>query len=259
MKYAKRWQAHGMGAIAAVGLLFAATADAYTLWSTEDLQLGPGTLYGPGNDPVEHPLFPMVVRRIMFLNATDAMVPFAARSGEAPSMCAKGERPRERLTNGLAVNANIDACALSLDGRNIAVAVVDGGPHRGREMLTLQGDGNLVVTADLALDFGDKVVRLPFYATTGTVTVPHSPPQRDGHADRAGKYIAGTALTGRIGDFNGDGWIDGTLVAAGVMPLDSPVRPGQAYIMRRNFETNIPAAGVLSGNIHALQRGARTP
>ena len=256
MRRTRGWPARGIAAIA--GLLFAAAAGAYTLWSTEDLQLGPGILYGPGDDPTEHRLFSMVVRHILFLNAGDAMVPFARRSDDTSATCAEDERPRERLANGLAVSGNVDACALSIDGRKIAVAVVDGGPHRGRGMLTLQADGNLVVTADLALDFGDKVVRLPFYATTGTVTVPRSPGAGHGHADRAGKYAAGTALAGRIGDSNGDGWIDGTLVAAGVMPLDSPVRPGQAYVMLRNFETNIPIAGVLSGNIRALQR-ARAP
>lgn len=245
--------------IGLVGAVVGEDALAYTLWSTDDLRAGPGTFYGPGDDRTERKLFPVVVRNISFQTASDAIVPFinSGSDGAGREACEPAPAPTV-LSNGLAINRNISACAGVIGGRKVVAAVVDGGQHRGRQITTFQTDGDIVVTADLALDFGDRrVVRFPLYATTGTVTVPRA--LADGgrgkrRHDRAGKYAAGATVRGRVGDFNGDGWIDGTLVAVGVMPPDSPVGPGQPFVIIRNFETNIPINGVLSGNIRALDR-----
>jgi len=70
--------------------------------------------------------------------------------------------------------------------------------------------------------------------------------------DQAGKYRSGTRLRGRIGDFNHDGWIDGTLLAAGVLPLNSRFHPGEPYLIIRTFETDIPLDGQLTGNVQGL-------
>ena len=79
--------------------------------------------------------------------------------------------------------------------------------------------------------------------------------------DRAGPLQSGETISGRIGGFNGDGHIDGTIVAVGVMPLDSPVFPGQPYALSRNFETDIAHEGTVMGSplrVHeAYQRRKR--
>ena len=66
--------------------------------------------------------------------------------------------------------------------------------------------------------------------------------------DQAGKLASGTTIAGRVGDFNHDGYIGGTLVAVGVMPLTSPIYPGQPFAMIRNFATDIPVDGAVVGS-----------
>jgi hypothetical protein len=258
LKYHKhKYRVPGASLVGIISLFFCANGLGYTLWSIDDLQLGTGKFYGPGNDRLERPLFPLVIRNIMFISSSDAITPFVNGISETEHLCEERGRIDGRLSNGLEINENISTCATSLGGSKVVVAVVNGGQHRGRQITTLQSDGNILISADLALDFGEKKVSLlPFYATTGSVTVPSALALngQEKHPGRAGKYAAGTVLKGRVGDFNGDGWIDGTFVAAGNMPLDSPVRPGQPFVMIRNFETNIPIDGVLSGNVKALAR-----
>ena len=71
----------------------------------------------------------------------------------------------------------------------------------------------------------------------------------------AARYLkTGETLSGRVGDFNGDGFIDGTLVAVGVMPLTSPVYPGQPFAMSRNFETDILIDGAVYGSPGATNK-----
>jgi hypothetical protein len=105
---------------------------------------------------------------------------------------------------------------------------------------------------DLTIDLGigpRGIIKIPFYGTTGTVTVPPSLQTQNGDkgVDQAGKLPSGTTIAGRVGDFNRDGYIDGTLVAVGVMPLTSPIYPGQPFAMVRNFETDIPVGGLVVG------------
>jgi hypothetical protein len=100
------------------------------------------------------------------------------------------------------------------------------------------------------------IIRLPFYGTTGTIAIPQGIPSSKGQVvlDRAGPLHAGATISGRIGDFNNDGYIDGTLVAAGVMPDSSPVYAGQPFVLTRNFETDVPIAGELSGSPIEISR-----
>jgi hypothetical protein len=118
-------------------------------------------------------------------------------------------------------------------------------------------DGNIIMVMNLALDLGigeRGVIRMPFYGTTGTVTVPEPLPSPTGAPSpaQAGPLRSGETIAGRIGDFDGDGYIDGTLVAAGVMPPSSPIYPGQPWVMVRNFETDVRIDGALSGSAQTV-------
>ena len=93
---------------------------------------------------------------------------------------------------------------------------------------------------------------MPFYGTTGEVTVPASLQTQlklPGGMDRAGSLKAGTKLRGRLGDCNHDGMLDGAIVVAGNIPLTSVFMPGAPYALIRYFETNIPYTGHRIGKL----------
>lgn len=240
---------------------FYGVAHAAKLWSNSESFLGPGEFHGPGAFPVVQPMFEITeLRNLAFFTDVDFVTPFVNNGPAEPNNCAEKEFRGEidgKLSNGIRINENADICSATIAGTRVLVAVIEGGPHNGQQYNVTLSDGNIVMTMDLGLDLGigeKGVIKLPFYGTTGKLEIPESLQTLQGGTgvDQAGKYVSGTTLEGRIGDFNNDGWIDGTLVAVGTMPLDSPIYPGQPYAMHRNFETNIPIAGTLYGNVKKL-------
>jgi hypothetical protein len=201
----------------------------------------------------------MIIRHLMFVTARDMVVPFENNGAVVPNMVGKLQVPGDvdgRLSDGSLINENVSTCATAIAGRRVLPAAIQGGMYTGQVLSATADDGNMTMAMDGAIDLADgHVVKLPFYGTTGEITVPLSLQTQMGGkgVDRAGEYPSGTRLRGRIGDFNHDGWIDGTMVFAGVMPLDSPVSPGQPYVIVRNFETDIPIDGEWSGNVKALK------
>lgn len=71
----------------------------------------------------------------------------------------------------------------------------------------------------------------------------------EGGIDRAGSLTSGDKLRGRLGDFDGNGLLDGAIVVAGNMPLDSVFMPGAPYALIRYFETDMPYAGEVIGKL----------
>lgn len=231
-----------------------------TLWSTPESYLGTGQFFGPGEFLEEQELFAVVIHNMTFVTERDFLTPFENNGPAEPNLCAEKAFRGEvdgRLSNGLLINENADTCLMNLAGVELLPAVVAGGPYMGQQISVTSDDGHVVMTMDLALDLGvgeRGVVVLPFYGTTGSLEVPYSLQTQQGGKgiDRAGVLESGSVIHGRIGDFNGDGWIDGSLVAVGTLPLDSPIYPGQPYAMYRTFETDIPIAGAVFGNVREL-------
>jgi hypothetical protein len=251
---------HVLAALLAAAL--AAPLEAATLYSTPDSYLGSGRFYGPGSYTEPQPLFPVVIRNMVWITEKDFVTPFFNNGAAEPNILAeKGTRGvvDGKLSNGLLINENADIYPAKVAGTDVVIAIVNGGPHNGLQVSSTTPTGEVTMTMDLALDLGvgeKGVVRLPFYGTTGSLTVPYSIQTQQGGkgVDQAGELASGSVVTGRIGDFNDDGWIDGTLVAVNTMPLDSPLYPGQPYVIVRHFETDIPIDGALYGNVEALKR-----
>ncbi|HEY6808582.1 MAG TPA: hypothetical protein VI356_21370 [Myxococcales bacterium] len=247
--------------VAGAALLLAGTAGsagALTLFSTPNSYMKSGKFYGPGAIETDQDLFPVVIRNMIFVTERDFVTPFFNNGGAAPNILAeqKFRGPVDgRLADGSLINENVDIWPAKIAGVDVLIAVVYGGPHFGEQLSVVNEDGEVVMTMDLAIDFGigpKGVVHVPFYGTTGTVVVPPSLQSLSGGkgVDQAGPFPSGTTLTGRIGDFNHDGYIDGTLVSVGSLPLDSPFFPGQPYVIARNFETDIAIDGALFGVVH---------
>jgi hypothetical protein len=234
-----RWRRFLMGAVLVAGCV--SPAWAATLWSVASSYLGTGYFFGPGAYMTPTPLFPVVIRNLGFISDRDFVTPFWNKGS--------------RLSDGTRINENVDTGIFTLAGTRFLPAVVEGGKFSGQQVAVTMADGNLVMVMDLVLDLGigpKGIIRMPFYGTTGTLTIPG--PLTAAGAQRAGLLRTGETISGRIGDFNGDGYIDGTLVAVGVMPLSSPIYPGQPWAMSRNFETNIPIQGILAGSAREVNR-----
>lgn len=247
---------------AALLTLAASPAAAVTLYSNEESFLGPGRFYGPGAYMEEQVLFPVVIKNMVFQNDRDFITPFFNNGPAEPNIRAEKafRGPVDgQLSNGWRINENVDIYPSAIAGTPVIIAVVDSGLHNGRQVSITSDNGEVVMTMDLAMDLGvgeKGVVRLPFYGTTGSVVVPYSLQTQSGGRgiDQAGEFKSGSVITGRIGDFNDNGWIDGTLVAAGTLPLESPFYPGQPYVIVRYFETDIQIEGSVFGNVAALRK-----
>jgi hypothetical protein len=243
-----------------LGAITATSSPAATLWSTRESYLGPGTFYGPGAFTAKQELFPIRIEGMIWTTERDFVTPFVNNGGAAPNVPAEQafRGPVDgRLSNGLRINENAETYPTNIAGLDLLVAVVDGGPHAGQQLAVTSENGEVVMTMDLALDMGTGekgVVVLPLYGTTGSLVVPPSLQTQQGGRgiDQAGDLVAGTTIRGRIGDFNRDGWIDGTLVAVGTLPLDSPFFPGQPFAFARHFETDMPIEGETFGNVERL-------
>ena len=235
-------------------------ANAFTLWSQADTFMGTGKMYGPGSYDADQELFSMVLKNLAFTDSKQFVMPFYNNGALEPNTCSETEMSDTfdgKLSNSQLINENADMCSMTIAGTDMLVAVISNGPLNGQQHYTRLDNGDIEVKMDLALDLniGEKgVIKLAFFGTTGSLKVPLSLQTQNNNEgiDYAGKYKSGTQLSGRIGDFNNDGWIDGTLVAVGNIPLDSPVFPGQPYAMHRHFELNIPVEGFAFGNVKAL-------
>jgi len=237
-----------------------------TLYSTKETFLGPGKFFGPGANTVEQEIFEVVIRNMVFVSEVDFVTPFLNNGSKEPNV--RGEKESSgsvdgKLSNGRFINENVDLGIMIIAGARLLPAVIDGGPYQGQQLSVTLSNGDIVMTMDFALDLGigeKGVIKLPFYGTTGSRVVPNSlQTSNEGRGvDQAGSLASGTVIIGRIGDFNHDGWIDGTLVAAGNIPLDSPIYPGQPYALYRNFETDIPIEGALFGGISDLTKREST-
>ncbi|MDD5034910.1 MAG: hypothetical protein PHE55_09145 [Methylococcaceae bacterium] len=246
------------------GLLLAGCAPASwaaNLWSIPTSYLGTGYFFGPGAYMTPTPLFPVMIRNMAFTSTQNFVTPFWNNGAEEPNVKSEKDFPPVDglLSDGTRINENVDLGTFTLAGTRFLPAVGEGGEFFGQQQAMTSADGNVTMVMDLVLDLGigpKGVIRLPFHGTTGTLAIPGplTNPQGASGASQAGPLKTGETISGRIGDFNGDGFIDGTLVAVGVMPLTSPVYPGQPFAMSRNFETDIPIDGAVYGSPGATNK-----
>jgi hypothetical protein len=254
-------------------LLGPAAAFGATMFSTNESFMGAGTFYGPGKikDSV---LFDATIGNISMSSSSTFITPLVNNGGAKPNLCAEneiGNKPTGKLSDGVTlINESVNVCSFNLNGAKVLVAIIDGGPHRGQQIaVTMGGDGQLgmIMTMDFAIDMGvgkAGVIRMPFFGTTGEVTIQKSLQTQlglPGGVDQAGSLKAGDKIRGRFGDYNNDGMLDGAIVVAGNIPLDSIFMPGAPYALIRYFETDVPFDGRLIGKLPGarIAEGASPP
>ncbi len=246
------------------GLAWAAAspvAHAATMYSTKNSYMGPGQFFGPGRLP-DQAIFDVQISNIGFESPLNFITPFFNNGGGEPVNCGErelGKTPTGLLSDGVTrINKFANTCSLQLNNSHVMMAIVDGGPFQGQQVAVTLVDKTgvtMLMSMDFAMDLGigkAGIVRLPFYGTTGEVTVPKSLQTQmgiEGGVDRAGSLKPGAKLRGRFGDFNHDGMLDGAIVVAGNIPLNSVLMPGAPYALIRYFETDIPVDGLRIGKL----------
>ena len=160
-------------------------------------------------------------------------------------------RAESRLSDGKTlINQNIDAGELDIgDGSNpLLLVAVKTGKNKGREYYSLDKHYRFVWKVDLALDpgFAEGIIQInDFTLHTGLVKVSTSLQTQQGIPggyDQAGTMPSGKYMAGRVGDFDQDGYMDGVLVAAPNVPLESAMLPGAPVGNQRGFITDIHIA-----------------
>lgn len=155
------------------------------------------------------------------------------------------------------INQNIEAGVLDIGGGSnpVTLVAVKGGPNNGREYYSLGDDYSLNWKVDLALDpgFAEGIISMDnFRLTTGLIKIAYSV-QTDkdipGGYDQAGSLKSGQYLTGRVGDFDQNGFMDGIVVAAPRVPIESAMLPGSPVGNQRGFETDIPLPAHLASEL----------
>ena len=250
----------GRLAASAFGLALAlvAPASAFTVYSTTESYMGAGVFYGPGRLP-DSVLFDVVIRNVAFTSASTFVTPFFNNGPEEPNVTGEIETtssPDGYFSDGVTpINENADVGPFDLNGQPFLVGIGGGGAHHGEQISVLFDDNLMIMTMDIVFDMGigpGGVVSAPFYGTTGEATLPPSIQTQmgfEGGIDYAGSLKAGDVLRGRLGDYNGNGLLDGAIAVTGNMPLDSVFMPGAPYALIRYFETDMPYDGEHIGKL----------
>lgn len=251
---------HTICAVMAVSncLLWGGTASAFTVHSTTKSFMGAGTFYGPGRLP-DSVLFDVTIRNVAFTSPTTFVTPYfnnGAKEPNVPGEKATSTNPDGYFSDGkTGINENADVGTFDLNGTPFLVGIGAGGAHNGEQISVLLDDHTMIMTMDIVFDMGigaAGVVAAPFYGTTATVTLPPSLQTQmgfKGGVDKAGSLRSGDKIQGHLGDFDGNGMLDGAIVVAGNMPLNSIFMPGAPYAIIRYFETDMPYHGELIGRL----------
>ena len=232
-------------------------ATAFTVFSTEKTPGGAGTFFGPGKLP-DARIFDVMIRNVIFTGERTFVTPFLNNGADGPFVT--GEIVTKQTPNGMlsdnttTINVNADTGPFELGGMQFLAVIAGGADHAG-EQVSVMHDGTLIMTMDLGLDMGigaAGVVKFPFYGTTGEVTLPYSLQTQmglPGGTDRAGSMASGTKIHGFIAKETEDGYLDGAIVVAGNMPLNSIFMPGAPYALIRKFRTDMPVDGQRVGKL----------
>lgn len=244
------------------GLLGGGEAGAFNVYSTQATFMGAGTFHGPGRLP-DSVLFDANIRNVAFTSAATFVTPFFNNGPLAPNVpgeVATSPDPDGYFSDGTTpINENIEVGPFVLNGTPILVGIGAGGGHQGEQIAVLLDRHTMIMTMDIVFDMGigaGGVVSAPFYGTTAEATVPPSIQTQmgfPGGVDQAGTLKPGDKLRGRLGDFNGDGMLDGAIVVTGNMPLTSIFMPGAPYALIRYFDTDMPYAGERIGALPGSQ------
>jgi hypothetical protein len=216
------------------------------------LRLQGGTFHGPGTLP-DSSCPTGLLSHIQFRTPLTGETAFFNNGAAPPNVPGDQEIDNVvdgRLSDGSPFNEHVWGGIAEVGGGAIRLmtVVTGNGPNQGREIYRLDPDFHLEITVDLAMDPGFPegiIVRENLRISTGVLRVPLSLQTAQGvpgGQDRAGSLPSKVPILGRLGDFDQDGFLDGTIAGAANVPLGHMFSPGAPVLLERRFVSDIPAS-----------------
>lgn len=207
-------------------------------------------LYGPGPFP-DQQLEKAWIRNLnldAFLNGRVKGFNNLAEQPNVSGEVLQGKIVDGRLSDKTLINESIDMSnAVIMNGQfNLLLAAVYGGPNGGDTLFYLDERFNWWIKDDIAIDpgFPAGVVKIDnFTFSTGPRVIPFSIQTEFGYpggTNQTGSLEAGRLASGRLGDDDGDGFLDGQFNAIGRFPMDSIFLPGAPFVQLFEFTSDIP-------------------
>jgi hypothetical protein len=209
-----------------------------------------GTFHGPGKFP-DSPLPTGVLGGIELGPRLTGVTRYFNNGSEPPNVPGGAEMvgaAEGRMSDGTPFNEHVWG-GVAMVGRgamSFMTVVASGGPNEGQELYEMGEDLSWHIYTDLALDPGFPegiVLTENIHITSGVLRVPLSLQTlatAPGGIDRAGSLPSGAPVFGRLGDRDGDGMLDGTIVGASNVPAEHIFTPGAPVVQRRDFHSDIP-------------------
>ena len=207
-------------------------------------------LYGPGPFP-DQKLKTAWIHNINFDDFLTGKVQGTNNLGEEPNV--SGEILQGKIIDGMLsdktlINEDIDMSnAVIMNGQfNLLLAAVYGGPNKGDTFFYTDDSFNWWIKDDIGVDpgFAAGIVKInDFTFTTGPRIIPHSIQSESGYpggTNQTGSLEAGRVAFGRLGDKDGDGYLDGMFNAIGHFPMASIFLPGAPFVQLFEFKSDIP-------------------
>lgn len=216
-------------------------------------------LYGPGPFP-DQALPSAWLRKLSLDTSLKGLVRGENNLQEKPNVSGEvlqGKEVDGKLSDGTLINENIDmANAVIMNGQfNLLLAAVFGGPNNGDTHLYMDEMANWWIKDDIAIDpgFAEGIVKIDdFTFSTQPRVIPVSVQTEKGYpggTNRIGSLEAGRVARGRLGDTNGDGFLDGVFNAIGRFPMESIFLPGAPFVQLFEFTSDIPVSPLRSASL----------
>ncbi len=218
-------------------------------------------LFGPGPFP-DQKLKTAWIRNLKLDSFLNGIVKGANNLGAEPNV--SGEKLQGKIVDGMLsdktlINEDIDmANAVIMNGQfNLLLAAVYGGSNNGDTFFYRDDDYNWWIKDDIAIDpgFPAGIVKIDnFTFTTGPRLIPHSVQTEMGYpggTNQTGSLEAGRVAHGRLGDIDGDGFLDGVFNAIGRFPMESIFLPGAPFVQLFEFKSDIPVSHLQAALLNA--------
>lgn len=229
---------------------FCLLASSFVVNAAYTIEVTDRHLFGPGPFP-DQKLKTAWIRNINFSEFLNGKVKGFNNLGEEPNV--SGEILQNKIIDGMLsdktlINEDIDMSnAVIMNGQfNLLLAAVYGGSNEGDTYFYHDDDFNWWIRDDIAIDpgFPAGIVKMDnFTFTTGPRIIPQSIQSESGYpggTNQTGSLEAGRVAFGRLGDWDGDGFLDGRFNAIGRFPMESIFLPGAPFVQLFDFKSDIP-------------------
>ncbi|MGB0659821.1 MAG: hypothetical protein ACPGNV_06535 [Mangrovicoccus sp.] len=216
------------------------------------LTLTGGQLFGPGPLP-DQPLNPGGLQHLKLDHQLTGEISAFNNGADEPNLpgeLKQGLTIDGKLSNGTGAHEHIDVGYVELMNgafKLFLAAIVDG-PHAGQVNFFLDDQYAWTIYDDIGIDpgFAEGVIELHNFSFSAAPRLLPISWQTENNApgatDIAGSLASGDAVPARLGDSDGDGYLDGIFNAIGRFPLGSIMLPGAPFAQTRIFTTDIPVS-----------------